>query len=141
MKNLFFTSIILLSSVSYAGVMSIKVTGIKQMMGQVRLAIYNNKESHLSEKINFRTAKTQANLETVFLIVEDMPYGSYSIAAFHDADDSGNMTKNILGIPKELFGFSNGAQTSVLGAPSFEQCKINFTDDTQVFEIHLGGVF
>jgi uncharacterized protein (DUF2141 family) len=55
--------------------------------------------------------------------LDDVPYGDYGIAAFHDENSNGKMDKNLLGIPKETYGFSNNL-TVILRAPKWEKGKV-----------------
>ena len=45
------------------------------------------------------------------------------MAAFHDADSDGRLNTNLLGIPTEGFGFSNGA-IGFMGPPSFDEAAV-----------------
>ena len=49
--------------------------------------------------------------------------GRYAIAVYLDANQNGVMDKNILGIPKERFGFSNNPSVH-FSAPNFNECEI-----------------
>ncbi len=49
---------------------------------------------------------------------EDVPPGTYAIAAAHDENMNGKLDTNALGIPTEGYGFSNDAK-GWLSAPSF----------------------
>ena len=43
------------------------------------------------------------------VVFAGLPPGEYAVAAFHDADGDGKLAQNIVGMPTEGFGFSNGA--------------------------------
>ena len=45
------------------------------------------------------------------------------MAAFHDADGDGELDQNILRIPTEGYGFSNGAR-GFMGPPSFDDAAL-----------------
>ncbi|WP_394347742.1 DUF2141 domain-containing protein [Mangrovivirga cuniculi] len=51
-----------------------------------------------------------------------LPPGEYAVATYHDIDKNGKMNKNIIGIPKEPYGFSNNF-TLKISAPKFKDCK------------------
>jgi uncharacterized protein (DUF2141 family) len=51
---------------------------------------------------------------------EGIPYGTYAVKVFHDENSNGRLDTNLIGFPKEGFGFSNDAMGS-FGPPSFEQ--------------------
>ncbi|MGV3485005.1 MAG: DUF2141 domain-containing protein [Planctomycetaceae bacterium] len=46
-----------------------------------------------------------------------------AIAAYHDANDNGELDKNALGIPSERYGFSGNAR-GFTGPPSFQEAAI-----------------
>ena len=53
---------------------------------------------------------------------------------FHDADGDGELGTNILGIPNEGYGFSNGAR-GLIGPPSFDAAAITMGADDGVLSI------
>lgn len=61
------------------------------------------------------------------IIFKSVPPGSYSVAILHDENNNQRMDKNILGIPKEGYGFSNNA-AAAFGPPSYK--KASFTHTT-----------
>ncbi len=54
----------------------------------------------------------------------------------HDANGNGKLDSNMMGIPKEGFGFSNDA-TGSFGPPGFDEAKFNLTGKDQVVVITL----
>ena len=48
----------------------------------------------------------------------ELPQGRYAIGVFHDANRNNRLDTGLFGIPKEQFGFSNGA-SGRFGPPSF----------------------
>ena len=57
-----------------------------------------------------------------------------AVAAFHDADGNGELGTNILGIPTEGYGFSNGAR-GFMGPPSFEDAAVTIGSDDGLLSI------
>jgi uncharacterized protein (DUF2141 family) len=53
----------------------------------------------------------------------ELPPGSYAIAVVHDANGNGDMDFDLLGLPKERYGFSNGVRPR-LGPPSFDAAAV-----------------
>ncbi len=134
--KIIFLALLLAPQFSLAGVLTFKVQGFKEFVGDIRLAIYNSKETHLNEKVTFRTEVARVTGEEVFVRAQNIPFGTYSVAAVHDADQNGVLTSNWMSLPEELFGFTNITKLPK-GKPSFEECKISFNDNAQVFEIKL----
>ncbi|MBK6935690.1 MAG: DUF2141 domain-containing protein [Chitinophagaceae bacterium] len=60
------------------------------------------------------------------VIFTNLPSGTYAVAILHDENDDLKMNKNLLGIPKEGFGFSNNAM-GTFGPPSFSRASFQHT--------------
>ena len=60
-----------------------------------------------------------------------MPLGSYAISTYHDENDNDKLDKNIVGIPKEAYGFSNDA-TGFMGPPKWEDAKFDLKEDKTI---------
>lgn len=50
---------------------------------------------------------------------ENLPYGNYAVAIYHDDNGDERLNRGIFGIPAEGYGFSNDAPVS-FGPPDFE---------------------
>lgn len=57
------------------------------------------------------------------VVFEDLEPGEYGISVIHDRNSNGKLDRNIMGIPKEGFGFGNDAM-GVLDPPSFDKAKL-----------------
>ena len=65
------------------------------------------------------SAGAPAHAGAVVVTVADVPAGRYALMAFADANANGVLDKNMLGVPKEGFGFSNDATRRFPAAPLF----------------------
>jgi uncharacterized protein (DUF2141 family) len=59
---------------------------------------------------------------------KDLPPGEYAAVAFQDVNGNGKLDKNLLGMPKEPYGFSNGARGSA-GPPKFSAAAVTLHPD------------
>lgn len=57
--------------------------------------------------------------------ITDLDYGVYAISIYQDANMSGKFDKNIFGLPKEAYAFSNNFKPK-LKVPSFNDCKFSY---------------
>jgi len=64
------------------------------------------------------------------IIFKSVPPGSYAVAILHDENNNQKMDKNMLGIPKEGYGFSNNA-SAPFGPPSYKKASFNHTATKQ----------
>ena len=75
-----------------------------------------------------------AATEDIRFVFEALPPGDYAVAAFHDADDDGQLDANFAGMPTEGFGFSNDAR-GFMGPPTFEAAKISVGSNEETTRI------
>lgn len=64
--------------------------------------------------------------KTATLIFKSVPPGTYAVAILHDENNNQKMDKNILGLPKEGYGFSNNA-SAPFGPPSYKKASFTHT--------------
>ena len=103
------------------GTIIVKVVGLRSEKGQVRIAVFNSPERWLGEHPVY-SSTIDVNGRSVAWKFNDIPYGDYGIAVFHDENKNGRMDKNVLGIPQEPYGFSNNVKVT-FGPPKWENSK------------------
>lgn len=87
---------------------TLTIDGINEVKGEVRIAVFNSKTTYTKDPIYAVVLKIdKIGMEWE---VPDLPFGDYAIAVHHDKNENGKLDKNILGIPKEDYGFSNNAR-------------------------------
>ena len=111
---------------SFPGI-HVQVLNIRNSTGTVDCALFDSPagfpiEALLSATnvVVIKVRKTQARCD-----FDDLPPGTYALAVIHDENMNGKLDTNFLGIPKEGYGFSNGAK-SLLGAPSFSAASFEY---------------
>lgn len=112
----------------------LKVTNIKKAVGDIYVAIYNNKTDYMENQ--FSEAMIPVESKAAHEIILELPTGKYAITIFHDINQDGELSTNFLGIPKEPYGFSNNPKAK-FGPPSFEESLFEFKEKGQVIEIEL----
>lgn len=65
-----------------------------------------------------------------------LPPGRYGVAVIHDENSNHKLDRNILGIPKEGFGFANNPRV-LLTAPPFETAGVNVGCPATQIDIRL----
>ncbi len=65
-------------------------------------------------------------LDSLSVIFDGLPPGTYAVCAFHDRDGSGRLSENFLGIPQEEWGMSNDPRPK-FRAPRFEQARLGLS--------------
>jgi len=65
------------------------------------------------------------------VIVENLNSGKYAFKYFHDENKNKKLDMNLIGMPKEGFGFSNNAKGK-FGPPSFRQTIFKVNQDSLI---------
>ena len=60
-------------------------------------------------------------------IFADLPTGRFAVAVFHDENANDTLDRNLIGIPKEGYAFSEDAH-GFAGPPSFEAAAVEIAD-------------
>ena len=111
-----------------AGDLTIEVSGITPGRGQIYVAVYDRPETFPTAGQQ-RTGRTlEASAQSLVVQFKDLPPGEYAAVAFQDVNGNGKLDKNFLGIPKEPYGFSNGARGSA-GPPKFSAAAVTLNPD------------
>ncbi len=136
-------SILLLTSLlffgfaeSHAQTINLKISNLKST-AILRIAFYK-KENKFPDEGKFAIAKEVKPSKTgeVTLTFTDIPVGEYALALYQDSNGNKKLDTNIVGYPKEPFGFSQNIKPK-FSAPTYEECKIIFNANNTTFSIKL----
>jgi len=105
---------------------AVNVTGLNSDKGKVRIAIFNTKNTYTEDDGSgdkaFQKVAATISGQRASCTFSAVPYGTYAIKLFHDEENSGKFLKNIFGIPKVQYGFSNNARGR-FGPAAFEKAQ------------------
>jgi len=121
---------------AHADSLVVTVRDIRSNEGDIRIALYSSADNFL---VDGRTAATQslsARRGDVKVVFVNLRPGIYAAAAFHDENRSGDFDTNFIGVPREGYGFSNGARAS-LGPPDFEEASVKLVRVTAETDLLL----
>lgn len=119
-----------------AGKLVVWVKGLNNNKGDVKIGLFNSRESFEGNKAKFKGAVLPIRNRQVFWELDSLPYGDYAIKLFHDEDQDDKLDKNFIGIPREQYGFSNDARGR-FGPPKFEKARFTLDRDSLMIEINL----
>ncbi|MEO9930211.1 DUF2141 domain-containing protein [Rhodopirellula bahusiensis] len=110
----------------------IRVIGAIPSDSLVWLAIYNAEASFNDPENALVAAQVpvQPNGVAACTIPIDQLPKRFAIAAFHDTNNDGALTRNQFGIPAERYGFSNDARGK-FGPPAFEEAVIDRPENSE----------
>jgi uncharacterized protein (DUF2141 family) len=118
-----------------SGTLTVEIKGIKNVKGDIRVALYNVKEDFLTNRL-FTGQIAKVRGESALVQFTNLPFGSYAISVFHDENENGKLDTGLFGVPKEPYGFGNDSM-GVLGPPDFEEASVDFQAKTATHSISL----
>ncbi len=129
MKLLFLTFILLFSGVK-THKLSIHISGISKIKGSLFIAIFRATDDFPVFGKQFKGIVKEVEGKSQNYNFDDLPEGEYALAIYQDENRNKILDKNLLGIPKEIYGFSNNARRS-FSAPSFQEAKFKLNKNLQ----------
>ncbi|MDD2635702.1 MAG: DUF2141 domain-containing protein [Bacteroidales bacterium] len=106
----------------------IKIQNIEVREGNIRIGVFNTSEKFLKQGSTYKNYLISVKNTTESIIIDDLEKGEYAIMLYHDKNSDGKLNQNIIGIPKEPFGFSNNIKPK-LSKPTFEECKFSLNSN------------
>jgi uncharacterized protein (DUF2141 family) len=105
---------------------------------QIRVAVYSASapEQFPSDDKFYRGVVSEATSDKLTVLIADLPPGKYAVAAYVDKNRTGRQAKNFLGVPKEIYGFSNNAR-GMFGPPDFTAAAFEIGENAVTKSIHL----
>jgi len=117
------------TSTQSASTLIVRVTGIRNANGKIRLALYRDSKFVEEREVEIDAATSSA--KTVFA---NLPRGEYSVNLFHDENMNGKMDSNLFGMPVEGYGFSNNPAKR-MGKPGFDETNFQLNQPECSIEI------
>ena len=116
--------------------LEVRIDGLRSAEGDVRVALHRQVgEGSFPGDAGVVSASFRRAAEgAVRFVFADVAPGAYAVAAFHDADGDGALNQNIVGMPTEGHGFSNGAR-GFMGPPSFEDAAVTVGESEVVVSV------
>jgi uncharacterized protein (DUF2141 family) len=119
---------LIVAAPALAGDLTIEVSGITPGHGKIYVAVYDRPETFPTAGRQRAGRILEATGQSLVVHFKDLPPGEYAAVAFEDENGNGKLDKNFLGIPKEPYGFSNGARGSA-GPPKFSAAAVTLNPD------------
>ena len=107
------------------------VLGVNQIKGDLRIALYSEENEFLSKSdiYDFRIIPVRDLTEKIIFKVNSK--GKYAIAVVHDISENGKLDFNLVGYPKEPYGFSRNPGVWYR-EPLFTECSFQLSRATVI---------
>ncbi len=116
--------------------LSIHVSLLKAIPSVLNITIYGTNNEFPSTSDYLKTYKFKINSSKYTAVLKGVKYGTYAIAMYQDENNSGQINKNILGVPTERYGFSQNYVPKI-SAPSFDDCKFIFSKKSSAISVQM----
>ena len=113
------------------GKLLIEVSNIKTAKGRIWVGVYDNPNHLFEQDKAIVKGKKISKTGKIYLTINQLSYGDYVVALFHDVNGNGKLDQNALGVPTEPYAFSKSPKTK-WRLPKFDEIKFYFRKDNQV---------
>lgn len=115
--------------------LDIRIQGVANADGHVLVALYDSEdgwEGRAKARAAQRVAAAKGTLELSFA---ELAPGSYGVMVMHDENDNGKLDTNLLGIPREGYGFSNNPR--LMRRAKFDEVAFDLPEQGQRIVIEM----
>jgi uncharacterized protein (DUF2141 family) len=109
----------------YAQKLTVEVHNIKPISGNLMVGVFNSETGF--PDVYYKGEKVQITDTVMVVTFAGLPKGKYAVSVYQDINKNGKLDKNILGIPKEKYGFSNKANK-----PDYKDSLFDFKDNLTI---------
>lgn len=113
------------------------VSNINTQQGTIELAVFDKPQLFLQKNKSIKKYSKAVRGNSIKIKVKNLPEGHYAISLYHDFNGDKECNLNVIGIPKEPYGFSNNFKP-LYRQPNFEDCQF-FVSENQEIHISLLG--
>ncbi|BAU14633.1 hypothetical protein LEP3755_51840 [Leptolyngbya sp. NIES-3755] len=120
-----------------SGNLRIVVDGTRQQQGQVCVSLFGGSQGFPDR--GDRAVRAQCvpvGKGRTAVTFQNIAFGNYAIAVYHDRNGNGKLDRNFLGIPTEGFGFSRNPVIRT-GAPRFNEAAVFVAGTETTAQIQL----
>jgi uncharacterized protein (DUF2141 family) len=140
MKHLLWITLLSIFGLGYGqtGSLTVTISSFKNSNGKAQVALFNNADDYPTEgEKAYRKATVVIQNNTATVTFDNLPYGQYAVAVFHDENGNNKLDTNWMGIPNEGLGASNNAKGS-FGPPKFSDAKVSLNAAKLAIAIKIG---
>lgn len=110
------------------------IYGYEKKEGVLRVALFNSADHFLVKP--YRAMTVRAACDSAEVVFDNLPAGRYAVGVFLDENGNKILDKNLVGWPKEAYGFSNNAQ-GIFGPPAFYEADFGIIETNHLIRIKL----
>ncbi len=107
--------------------LQVQVTEVKHTDGTLLIGLFNQ-EDGFPREIQKALVIAKIKPEKPTHKFENLPQGKYAVVVIHDRNNSGQLDRNLLGMPKEPVGLSNYSSIGLSNPPTFRKALFDLKE-------------
>ncbi len=134
--TLFAAATLAFAGVTNAATLTVNITQVTKAAGKMAVKLVSSSAAYDGEAEATAAQMVDVkSVEPISLSFPDLKPGTYSVMVMQDENGNGQLDSNILGIPKEGYGFSNNPR--VMRRPNFDETKFEVKDADLAITIEI----
>lgn len=113
-----------------AASLQVTVEHTANLEGHIAIGLYTDEGFPEVDKEYQGVYRVPTGTSTTYTF-HDLPVGCYAVAVYHDKNDNMRLDKNLFGIPREAYGFSNGVKAR-FSAPKFKEAAVHVQNESHI---------
>jgi uncharacterized protein (DUF2141 family) len=130
------SSLLLVAGGSQAADVVVRVSGLKEPLGQVGCSLFSGAVGFPMNNARSRVIWQSADQKGVICVFTEVAEGNYAVSIGHDLNGNKIVDTNFIGMPTEQWGVSNNAR-STLRAPRFDEAQFKVNSDAKEVVIDI----
>ena len=127
---------LVLAGAASAATLTIQITEISEPKGKLMVKLVASGAAYAGEQKPTAVQAVDVTSKTpISLKFADLAPGTYAVMVMQDENGNGQLDSNMVGIPKEGYGFSNNPR--VMRKPTFDESKFVVTEADQQIKIEI----
>lgn len=118
------------------GSLVVNLDNIKVAEGMIWLALYDSQENLFVKDNSILKGIEVKDTGEVVVSMDNVQFGTYALAIFHDINSDGKLNQNLLGIPTEPYAFAKKPK-SKWRAPRYDELTFDFSEPEQKINTEL----
>lgn len=107
--------------------LQVQVTEVKHTDGTLLIGVFDQ-EDGFPREIQKARVIAKVKPEKPSHTFENIPPGRYAVVVIHDRNNSGQLDRNLLGMPKEPVGLSNYTSIGISNPPTFRKALFDLEE-------------
>jgi uncharacterized protein (DUF2141 family) len=124
------------ASAQQGNTISAPIQGLRNNVGEVRCGLFNSDATFRKPGQQMMGVAVPIVNQQATCVFNNVPPGTYAIAAFHAEKNETQLQTNFLGIPKEGYGFSRNPSTT-FGPPGFSDAAYAYAGGATSWPISI----